>query len=111
MNQNILLKIQYIGTHYCGWQRQNNGESIQEEIETAIYKVTGKQVNLIGSGRTDSGVHALGQVANFVIDTNIPSEKIKYAINHYLPEDIRILESKNIEDSFHARYSSKKKTY
>jgi len=111
MNQNILLKIQYIGTHYCGWQRQNNGESIQEEIETAIYKVTGKQVNLIGSGRTDSGVHALGQVANFVIDTNIPSGKIKYAINHYLPEDIRILESKNIEDSFHARYSSKKKTY
>lgn len=111
MNQNILLKIQYIGTNYCGWQKQNNGKSIQQEIERAICEVTGKQVNLIGSGRTDRGVHALGQVANFVIDTTIPVEKIKYAINYYLPDDIRIIESKAVEDSFHARYSSKKKTY
>ena len=75
MNQNILLKIQYIGTNYCGWQKQNNGKSIQQEIERAICEVTGKQVNLIGSGRTDRGVHALGQVANFVIDTTIPVKR------------------------------------
>jgi len=79
MVRNIKLKIAYDGTSYHGWQTQLNKATIQETIEQAISIVMKQKVNLIGSGRTDSGVHALGQVANFTADTNIPEEKIKSA--------------------------------
>ncbi len=108
---NFLLKIQYIGTAYCGWQKQDNGSSIQEEIEKAIFSATNCKVQVIGSGRTDSGVHALGQVANVHIDTKIPAQRLKYALNYYLPWDIRITESFLVDEDFHAQYHAKKKTY
>jgi tRNA pseudouridine38-40 synthase len=111
MVRNIKLKIAYDGTAYHGWQTQLNKVTIQETIETAISVVMKQKVNLIGSGRTDSGVHALGQVANFKADTNIPQEKIKIALNSNLPTDIRIIESEDVPDDFNARFDAHAKTY
>ncbi|OPJ54861.1 tRNA pseudouridine(38-40) synthase TruA [Alkalithermobacter paradoxus] len=109
--RNIKLTIEYEGTNYAGWQRQKNGISIQEVIENAILKVTGEIVNLTSSGRTDSGVHALGQVANFTTSSAIPAEKFAGAINSKLPEDICIISSQEVCMDFHSRYSAKKKVY
>ena len=109
--RNIKLTIQYDGTNYCGWQKQNNAKSIQEEIGRSIVKVTGEEVKLIGASRTDRGVHAQGQVANFMTASNIPADKFKYAINSNLPEDIRIKESELVDDSFHSRYDAVGKKY
>ncbi len=108
---NIKLVIQYDGTNYCGWQKQKNGISIQEEIEKAIFIVTGEKVNLIGAGRTDKGVHAQGQVANFLTSSSIPADKFKYALNSKLPEDIKVIESELVDDSFHSRYDALGKKY
>ncbi|GFN36899.1 tRNA pseudouridine(38-40) synthase TruA [Tepidimicrobium xylanilyticum] len=108
---NIKLTIQYEGTNYCGWQKQKNGNSIQKEIERAIKEVTGENVNLIGSGRTDKGVHAIGQVANFLTNTSIPPDRIKFALNNILPEDIRIIESEEVNINFHSRYDAIGKRY
>lgn len=108
---NIKLTIQYDGTNYCGWQKQHNGISIQEKIEDAIYSVTGETVNLIGSGRTDAGVHAIGQVANFKTNSTIPPNRFKYALIPKLPEDISIVQSELVPDSFHSRYDAKGKIY
>jgi len=108
---NIKLVIQYDGTEYSGWQKQQNAKSIQESIEDAIFRVTGEKVNLIGAGRTDKGVHAQGQVANFTTASKIPGDKFKYAINSNLPEDIRIIESEVVDDSFHSRYDATGKKY
>ncbi len=108
---NIRIRLEYIGSHYSGWQKQDNGKTIQEELEEAVFKVTGQKPEIIGSGRTDAGVHALGQVANFEIFTKIPPGRIMHAMNHYLPEDIRVLSSEEVEPEFHARFSAKKKTY
>lgn len=109
--KNIFLKLSYDGSAYCGWQIQNNAISIQEVIQKVILEITGENVELIASGRTDSGVHALGQVCNFHTNSNIASEKFVYAINSKLPKDIRIIESKEVDMSFNSRFSSKKKTY
>ncbi|GFR35257.1 tRNA pseudouridine(38-40) synthase TruA [Thermobrachium celere] len=109
--RNIKLIIEYDGTNYVGWQKQKNGLSISEVIEDAIFKITKQSVNLIGSGRTDAGVHARGQVANFLIETKIPADKLKDAINSKLPSDISIISSEEVDESFHARYSSKGKWY
>ena len=108
---NIKLTVEYKGTNYVGWQRQENGNSIQEEIEKAIKLVTGEKVNLIGSGRTDSGVHAKGQVANFMTKSKIPADKFKLALNTKLPKDISIINSKKVEEDFHARYDATGKRY
>lgn len=108
---NIALVIQYLGTSYKGWQRQINLPSVQEEIEKAVFHITGEKINLTGSGRTDAGVHALGQVANFITETDIPAEKFSQALNHFLPNDIRIVQSIEVFDSFNARYHAKRKTY
>ncbi|NLX61412.1 MAG: tRNA pseudouridine(38-40) synthase TruA [Tissierellia bacterium] len=108
---NIKLTIQYDGTNYCGWQKQKNGISIQEKIEDAIYLVTGEEVNLIGSGRTDRGVHAQGQVANFITSSKVPPSRFKYALNSKLPEDISIVKSELVADDFHSRYDAKGKIY
>lgn len=109
--KNICIIFEYIGTNYCGFQRQDNGLSIQEVIEKAILNATNENVNLAGSGRTDAGVHALGQVANFKSKTTIPTEKLKIVLNQRLPKDIRIRKSFEVDLDFNARKSAKKKTY
>lgn len=111
MVRNIKLKIAYDGTNYHGWQTQLNGSTIQETVEQAISIVMKQKVNLIGSGRTDSGVHAYGQVANFIADTKIPAEKIKIALNSNLPNDISILESEDVNLEFNSRFDAHNKTY
>ena len=111
MVRNIKLLIAYDGTSYHGWQTQLNRATIQETIETAIYVVTKQKVGLTGCGRTDSGVHACGQVANFKADTKIPQEKIKIALNANLPSDIRILDSVDVSQDFNSRFDAHDKTY
>ncbi|MDD2496498.1 MAG: tRNA pseudouridine(38-40) synthase TruA [Tissierellia bacterium] len=111
MVRNIKLTIAYDGTKYHGWQTQPNKITIQGEIERAIGIITKQRADLIGSGRTDKGVHALGQVANFISDTNIKSDKIKIALNANLPKDIRIMQSEDVPMEFHSRFDAHKKTY
>lgn len=108
---NIKLTIQYDGSNYYGWQRQKDRNSIQGEVEKAIKLVTGETVNLIGSGRTDRGVHAEGQVANFITKSSIPGDRFKYALNSKLPNDISIVESNIVNDDFHSRYDAIGKMY
>ncbi len=100
----IVLKIEYDGTRYAGWQRQKNAESVQNTIEQALKSLTGLNLSVIGAGRTDAGVHALWQVAHSRLPKmiNIPEEKLAKAINYYLPEDIRIIKSRVIDYQFHS---------
>ena len=107
----IYIKTEYDGTNFCGWQRQPDGVSVQEEIENAIFALTGERVSVVGSGRTDAGVHAAGQVAHFDTESGIPPEKFSFALNALLPPDIKITKSGEAPEGFHARYSAKKKTY
>ncbi len=108
---NIKLTLSYDGTSYCGWQIQKNGVSVQEELEKAVFLTTGEKVKITGSGRTDAGVHAKGQVANFNTNSTIPPEKFYKALNVHLPYDIRVLKSELEADDFSARKSAKRKTY
>ncbi len=94
-----------------GWQKQPNKLNIQGEIERAIEIITGEEVDLIGSGRTDAGVSAIGQVANFKIEKDFPIEKIAYALNSQLKKAIRIKSAELVSNDFHSRYTCKKKTY
>ena len=105
------LVLEYDGTDYCGWQRQINGPSVQQELEEALSRLTGETVSVTGSSRTDSGVHARGLCAHFDSATRIPPEKIAFALNTMLPMDIRIRESGPAPDGFHARYSAAGKVY
>ncbi|MBR1925671.1 MAG: tRNA pseudouridine(38-40) synthase TruA [Clostridia bacterium] len=107
----IKLVVQYVGTNYCGWQKQKNGKSVQEVIEKAILKVLGEPCQVFGAGRTDAGVHAEGQVAHFETIANIYPPKLYHLINTALPDDIRILNSEEVSSDFHSRFSAKKKTY
>lgn len=109
--RNIKLTIEYDGKEYNGWQKQPNKLNIQGEIERAIQNITGKQVELIGSGRTDAGVHAFGQVANFKIDSDFPIEKMAIAINSQLKKSIRIKKTEEVSPEFHSRYNCHSKTY
>ena len=109
--RNIKLTIEYDGKDFNGWQKQPNKLNIQGEIERAIKDITGEEVDLIASGRTDAGVHALGQVANFKTNSNIPLEKIPIALNTKLKRSIRIIKAEEVEERFHSRYNCKKKTY
>lgn len=111
MLKNLKLIIEYDGTNYCGWQRQPNGRSIQQEIETALQAMTRQPLTLIGSGRTDAGVHALGQVANFTCDTTIEPQEFQKGLNSLLPADIVVRECTEAALSFHARYDVQSKTY
>ena len=107
----IVLGITYDGKNFCGWQIQPNGRTVQECIEKAIFKLTGEQVSVTGSGRTDSGVHALCQVAHFDIEKGLPPEKYAPALNSVLPDDVQVLFSMQAPVGFHARFGAKKKTY
>lgn len=109
--RNIKLTIEYDGTSYGGWQKQKNNRTIQQCIEEAIKLLTGEEVELIGSSRTDAGVHAKGMVANFITNSKIPSDKFREAINTKLPDDIGIIKSEEVDRNFHSRYDSKGKTY
>ena len=110
--RNIKLTIAYDGTEFRGWQRQENGRTVQKEIEAALEKMHGKPVTLFGSGRTDSGVHAAGQAANFQTDIDsIAADRFTPALNSLLPHDVRILESGEASSDFHARFSAKSRLY
>lgn len=109
--KNICLILEYVGTNYCGFQRQKNGVTIQEILEEAILEVTGESCTTYPSGRTDAGVHAFGQVVNFFTSSNIPSSKFKIVLNQKLPSDIRVRESFEVQENFHSRKSAKSKTY
>ena len=108
---NIKLTIAYDGTAYCGWQIQNEDDTIQGRIEKALQKLHGHPVKITGAGRTDSGVHARAQCANFITDMTMPVEKFREALNSFLPPDIRILKSEAVNDSFHARYDATERIY
>lgn len=107
----IKLTVAYDGTNYCGWQVQNNGVTIEEKLNKAIADLTGEEIAVIGASRTDSGVHALGNVAVFDTDTRIPAEKIALALNQRLPEDIRVQKSEKVSQDWHPRYADSIKTY
>ena len=109
--RNIKLTIEYDGKDFNGWQKQPNKLNIQGEIERAIENVTGEKVELIASGRTDAGVHALGQVANFKTTSNFPIEKFSIAINSQVKNSIRIQNAEEVDENFHSRFNCKKKTY
>ena len=109
--RNIKLTVEYDGTNYHGWQSQINAVSIQDTLEHVLAKVTGHSVSIIGAGRTDAGVHALGQVANFLTTCSIPIEKIPYAFNAVLPRDIVIKNACVMHEDFHSRYLAKGKKY
>lgn len=111
MKRNIKLTIEYDGTNYCGWQIQNNAISVQEIIERAIKKLTDEIVSITGSGRTDTKVHALGQVANFFTESTIPADKFRVALNCVLPDDISIRESREVDHNFHSRHLAVGKEY
>lgn len=109
--KNIKLLLEYDGTNYCGWQRQKNGVSIEETVETAVSRIAAEDIKLIGSSRTDAKVHAKGQVANFITSSSIPVERLPYAINSKLPMDIAVVDAIEVPMDFHSRYSSKGKKY
>jgi tRNA pseudouridine38-40 synthase len=108
---NVKLTVEYKGTGYAGWQIQTDQRTIQGEITQAIFKTTGRDVNLIGAGRTDAGVHALAQTANFIIDHRLPPERYKEALNFYLPDDIRIKESCEVDLDFNSRRDAVSRRY
>lgn len=107
----ILLTIEYKGTNYAGWQRQENALAVQQVLEDALEKMLQQKVVLIASGRTDAGVHALGQKAHFDYDGNFPLDRIPIASQTILPPDISILRAEEVSSDLHAQYSAKKKTY
>ncbi|MBR6613316.1 MAG: tRNA pseudouridine(38-40) synthase TruA [Clostridia bacterium] len=109
--RNIKLTIEYDGTNFSGWQIQKDKRTIEEELETALAKILKEEVKVIGSGRTDAGVHAMGQVANFKTDKTIKPEELLYALNTMLPYDIVILNVEDVDESFNARISAKAKHY
>lgn len=109
--RNIKVTLEYDGTNYLGWQKQKIGKTIQGTLEEAIRDLTTEDIEVIGSSRTDAGVHARGFTANFKTNSKIPSEKFREAINHKLPSDIVILKSEEVEEDFHSRYNARGKTY
>lgn len=111
MKRNIQILLEYDGSHYHGWQRQKNALSVQECVEKAIQKITKETNSIIGSSRTDSGVHARGQSANFYTGSKIPTERIPYAINSHLPQDIRVYKAIDRPMDFHSRYDAEGKKY
>ncbi len=108
---NYLLQIQYDGTNYAGWQIQNNAVTIQQKIIEAIEIILKEKVNLIGSGRTDAGVHALGQMANFRTEKELDLKKFQHSMNCILPKDISIKKIEKVNEAFHARYDAKSRSY
>jgi len=109
--RNFKMIVEYDGAAYVGWQRQPNGVSIQQILEEAIGRITSGKVTLVGSGRTDAGVHALNQVANFKSLTSLPAEKIFRGVNSVLPPDVVVKNLEEVPIDFHARRDVQSKVY
>lgn len=110
--RNIKLTIEYDGSSYSGWQTQRRGiKTIQRTIEEVLEKILSQKVKLIASGRTDAGVHALGQVANFKTHSSIPTHKLLHALNSLLPKDIAIKKVEDVDINFHSRFCARSKIY
>ena len=110
--RNLRLDICYDGTRYRGWQRLSGTDNtIQGKIETALSRILGESIEISGSGRTDAGVHAMGQVANFHCESTMPAQEILEELRRYLPEDIGIYSCRDVSSRFHARLNAKEKTY
>lgn len=107
----VKLTVAYDGTNYCGWQVQPNGITIESELNKHLSELLKEEIHVIGASRTDAGVHAMGNVAVFDTTARMPAEKISYAMNTRLPEDIRIQESRQVADDFHPRFCETVKTY
>lgn len=107
----IKLTVAYDGTNYCGWQVQTNGITVQEVLNRALTDLFGREIHTVGASRTDTGVHAKGNVAVFDTEARMPAERIAFALNTYLPEDIRIQKSEEVSPDFHPRFTSTVKTY
>lgn len=107
----IRLIVAYDGTNYQGWQLQDNGNTIEHELNRALSELSGEQIQVIGASRTDSGVHALGNIAVFDTGSRMPGEKFAYALNQRLPEDIRIQRSEEVAPDWHPRHCPSRKTY
>lgn len=109
--RNIKLVIEYDGTSFSGWQRLTGRPTVQAELERAALKVTGERVRMIGAGRTDAGVHALGQASNFTTESRVAAGRFPPALNAHLPPTIRVLAADDVEAAFHARYAAIGRTY
>lgn len=107
----VRLTVAYDGTNYHGWQIQNNGITIESELNRCLTELLKEEIQVIGASRTDSGVHALGNIAVFDTHARMPAEKIAYALNQRLPEDIRIQKSEEVAPDWHPRHCSSRKTY
>ena len=105
------IVVAYDGTNYSGWQIQPNGVTIQGVLNETLSRLLGEEIEVMGASRTDAGVHALGNVAVFDTHARMPAEKISFALNQFLPEDIRIQLSEEVEPDFHPRYCDSEKTY
>lgn len=109
--RNVKLLLEYDGTNYSGWQKQQNGITVQGELEKSLKIIVGQDLTVTGAGRTDKGVHAKGQVANFKTSADIPADKIKSGLNGTLPRDIRVLASEDVDDKFDSRRSAIERHY
>ncbi len=107
----VCLVVAYDGTNYHGWQIQNNGITIESELNRALSALLGEDIQVIGASRTDSGVHAMGNIAVFDTASRMPAEKVSYALNQRLPEDIRIMRSYEVAGDWHPRHCASRKTY
>lgn len=107
----VKLVVAYDGTDYCGWQVQPNGITVEEVLNRELSRLLKEEITVTGASRTDSGVHSLGNVAVFDTDTRMPAEKISYAINQRLPEDIVVQDSCEVSEDFHPRFAASQKTY
>ena len=107
----IKLIVEFDGTDYAGWQRQENAMTVQQKLEEALERLFGEKITVFGASRTDAGVHAAGMVCHFDVETKIPVERIAYALNFTLPKDIRVKDSAQTAPGFHARFDTKAKWY
>lgn len=107
----VKMIVAYDGTNYCGWQIQPNGVTIEQKLNEALSALLGEEIKVTGASRTDAGVHSLGNVCIFDTNTRMPAEKISYAVNQRLPEDIVVQDSCEVDEEFHPRFSKSRKTY
>ncbi|RMG66118.1 MAG: tRNA pseudouridine(38-40) synthase TruA [Calditrichaeota bacterium] len=109
--RNIKVVLEYEGTRYHGWQYQENAQTIQGVVEEALFRLTGERRRVVGAGRTDRGVHARGQVANFFLEKALPLHKIEMGLNAHLPRDVVVKSAEEVPAAFHARFSAKAREY
>ncbi len=107
----VKILLEYDGTDFCGWQIQPGVRTVQEEIQFSLKKIFNQEIQVTGAGRTDSGVHARGQVATFVVDTQMSAQRLVAALNGTLPKDVRIIKAEQVDEKFNPRYDAKKRRY